>query len=196
MERVGHCIDQILVLKWTIMTNVITDLIIFPMPIPTVWRLNMRLTERIAVISCFVLGLAYATTSCFPYMTIGETDILTVFSCSRCCIIGCVRFWQISSVNLIGNLTGTSLTSFVFCTVELMLAGLCINIPMLQSFYQRYRAKYKSSQSSGIPSQVSSSQPQEGQQAPSLQPNRGDYSAWIELVCSCSFPINLCPPLV
>lgn len=54
--------------------NVITDLIIFVMLIPTAWRLNMRLTERITVISCFILGLAYAKTSCFSSMTLGEID--------------------------------------------------------------------------------------------------------------------------
>ncbi|KAL6860630.1 hypothetical protein ACO1O0_004658 [Amphichorda felina] len=69
----------------------------------------------------------------------------------------------------------------MFCTVELMLTGLCINIPMLQSFYLLYRAEYKNSQLSGTPSQESSSRPREGQQVPPLQPNRGDYSAWIEL---------------
>lgn len=86
---------------------------------------------------------------------------------------------------------GTSLTSFMFCTVELMLTGLCINIPMLQSFYLLYRAEYKNSQLSRTPSQESSSRPREGQQVPPLQPNRGDYSAWIELVCICFFPLSI-----
>ena len=34
---------------------------------------------------------------------------------------------QIYTIDLIGNLTGTSLITFMLCTVELMLAGLCIN---------------------------------------------------------------------
>ncbi|KXH67555.1 hypothetical protein CSAL01_04323 [Colletotrichum salicis] len=102
------------------MTNVVTDLLIVILPIWTVWKLQMRKTEKLAVIACFVLGL-------------------------ECCVIGIVRFWQIYVIDLIGNLTGTSLTTFMLCTVELMLAGLCINIPMLRPFYLRWRAKYKSS---------------------------------------------------
>lgn len=106
----------------------------------------------------------------------------------RCCVIGCVRFWQVSVVDLVGNLTGTSLTTFMLCTVELMLAGLCINIPMLRPFYLRCRAKYKSSQLSNTGGgQSALSQPQTGPQVPS-QPNHGDYTAWIELVS-----LSCCP---
>lgn len=58
IDRVGSCMDQILVLKCIIMTNVITDLLIFVLPIYTVLNLQMRRTEKLAVISCLVLGLA------------------------------------------------------------------------------------------------------------------------------------------
>ncbi|KAL1585108.1 hypothetical protein WHR41_06543 [Cladosporium halotolerans] len=112
--------DQIVVLKSLIMTNILTDLFIFVLPIRSVWKLQMRKTEKLAVISCFALGAA-------------------------CVIIGIVRFWQIFVIDLIGNLTGTSLTTFMLCSIELMLAGLCINIPMLRPFYLRWRAKHKSS---------------------------------------------------
>ncbi|KAM0692428.1 hypothetical protein Q7P36_008631 [Cladosporium allicinum] len=121
LERLGHCIDQITVLKSLIATNIVTDVFIFILPIRSVWKLQMRKTEKIAVISCFALGAA-------------------------CVIIGIVRFWQIYVINLIGNLTGTSLTTFMLCSIELMLAGLCVNIPMLRPFYLRWRTKHKMSQ--------------------------------------------------
>lgn len=50
--------DQILVLKSLIMTNVMTDLYIFILPIRAVWELQMRRTEKLDIISCFALGLA------------------------------------------------------------------------------------------------------------------------------------------
>lgn len=65
IERVGHCMDQIEVLKAIIMSNVVTDLFIFALPIPTVLRLQMRKTEKVAVISCFALGLAYVSSPLF-----------------------------------------------------------------------------------------------------------------------------------
>ncbi|GKT54356.1 hypothetical protein ColTof4_06500 [Colletotrichum tofieldiae] len=58
VQRIGHCMDQILVLKCIIMTNVVTDLFIVILPIWTVWKLQMRKTEKMAVIACFALGLA------------------------------------------------------------------------------------------------------------------------------------------
>lgn len=58
LERIGHCMDQILVLKSLIMTNILTDVFIFVLPIRSVWKLNMRKTEKLAVISCFALGAA------------------------------------------------------------------------------------------------------------------------------------------
>ncbi|KAM5349722.1 hypothetical protein ACJ41O_006227 [Fusarium nematophilum] len=155
LERIGHCVDQILVLKCIIMTNVVTDLFIVVLPIWTVWQLQMRRTEKIAVISCFALGLA-------------------------CCVIGIVRFWQIFVIDLIGNLTGTSLTTFMLCTVELMLAGLCINIPMLRPFYLRLRAKYKSSQMSNSNEGSSFKGSGSGHLAGG-QPQIGIHTAWIEL---------------
>ncbi|TEA15262.1 Satratoxin biosynthesis SC1 cluster protein 4 [Colletotrichum sidae] len=152
--RIGHCMDQILVLKCIIMTNVVTDLFIVILPIWTVWQLQMRKTEKVAVIACFALGLA-------------------------CCVIGIVRFWQIFVIDLIGNLTGTSLTTFMLCTVELMLAGLCINIPMLRPFYLRWRSKYKSStlEESNNKSGYKGSHSNQLK----VQPKPGQYTAWIEL---------------
>jgi hypothetical protein len=88
----------------------------------------------------------------------------------------------IYAIDLIGNLTGTSLTTFMLCSIELMLAGLCINIPMLRPFYIRVRAKYKSSSMSG--SGALGSHKQSGsRQLGAVTPNRvGHHTAWIELV--------------
>jgi hypothetical protein len=58
VQRVGHCMDQILLLKMLILTNMITDLMIVVLPIRSVWRLQMRRTEKLAVLACFGLGLA------------------------------------------------------------------------------------------------------------------------------------------
>ena len=58
LERIGKCMDQISVLKALIMTNILTDLFIFLLPIRSVWKLQMRKTEKVAVLSCFALGAA------------------------------------------------------------------------------------------------------------------------------------------
>lgn len=58
IDRIGHCMDQVLVLKCIIMTNVITDLMIILLPVSTVWKLQMRRTEKFAILSCFLIGFA------------------------------------------------------------------------------------------------------------------------------------------
>lgn len=58
LDRTGRCMDQILVLKSLIMTNILTDVFIFTLPIRSVWQLQMRKTEKLAVIACFALGAA------------------------------------------------------------------------------------------------------------------------------------------
>ncbi|KAK2735984.1 hypothetical protein FQN55_001886 [Onygenales sp. PD_40] len=157
LQRIGHCLDQILILKCIIMTNVVTDFFIFLLPIPTVWQLKMQKTEKFVVIACFAMGLG-------------------------CCIIGIVRFWQIHVINLIGNLTGTSLTTFMLCTVELMLAGICISIPMLRPSYLGWREKYKNSRMSNTDGEGSYNEGSgSGQPGPSSH-KPSHYTAWIELV--------------
>jgi len=167
LQRIGHCMDQITMLKCLIMTNVLTDLMIVILPMWTVWQLQMRMAEKVAVLSCFAIGLA-------------------------CVVIGIVRFWQIYVIDLLGNFTGTSLTTFTLCTVELMLAGICISIPMLRPFYLRWRQTHKSSSSasggmSGLHSEPVSLKgqhvhPRVGHVIPTGTNDPGNYTAWIELV--------------
>lgn len=88
---------------------------------------------------------------------------------------------QIYTIDLIGNLTGTSLTTFMLCTVELMLAGLCINIPMLRPFYLRLRSKYKSN-SMGNSGGHGSLKASGSRQLGDAPPRPANYMAWIELV--------------
>ncbi|OSS51115.1 hypothetical protein B5807_04610 [Epicoccum nigrum] len=155
VERVGHCMDQILLLKALILTNMITDIFIVVLPIKSVWKLQMRKTEKLAVLSCFGLGGA-------------------------CVFISLARFIIIYKIDLIGNLTGTSLTTFMLCSVELMLAGLSINIPMLRPFYIRFRAKYSKSSSADRSGSYKAS----GSRQLQLGDGRvtpANYQAWIEL---------------
>jgi hypothetical protein len=67
-------------------------------------------------------------------------------------------------------------------TIELMLAGLCINIPMLRPFYIRLRSKYKSTHSSNSRGHSELKLSGAGNLNPS-QPRPANYTAWIELVC-------------
>lgn len=45
----------------------------------------------------------------------------------------------IFQIDLVDNLTGTSLSTIMLCSLELMFAILCTNIPMLRPWYRRWR---------------------------------------------------------
>lgn len=93
------------------------------------------------------------------------------------------NFADLQSLDLLGNLTGTSLTTFMLCTIELMLAGLCINIPMLRPFYLQWRAKYKNSSFNNSGRQSGPKLSVSGQMGSGhRQPRPGQYTQWIELV--------------
>ncbi|KAF2853870.1 hypothetical protein T440DRAFT_487162 [Plenodomus tracheiphilus IPT5] len=154
VDRIGHCLDQILLLKMLILTNMITDLMIVALPVRCVWMLQMRKTEKFAVLSCFGLGLA-------------------------CVFISIARFILMYTIDLLSNLTGTSLTTFMLCTVELMLAGLCINIPMLRPFYLQWRAKYKNSSLSNSGRQSAPLSVPGPLRSNEARP--GHYTQWLEL---------------
>lgn len=54
----GKCNEFIPMIQSLITTNAIGDLIIMAMPMPLLWSLQMKLTDKIGVMSCFALGLA------------------------------------------------------------------------------------------------------------------------------------------
>jgi hypothetical protein len=85
------------------------------------------------------------------------------------------------AIDLIHNLTGTSLTTFLLCSIELMLAGLCINIPMLRPFYLRWRTKHKLSENSGSNNQ-SGFKSYRTDPLEVRPPGQRNHTAWIELV--------------
>lgn len=79
-------------------------------------------------------------------------------------------------------MTGTSLTTFMLCSVELMLAGLSINIPMLRPFYIRFRAKYSKSSSAGRSGSYNKASGSRQLQLGDGRVTPANYQAWIELV--------------
>jgi hypothetical protein len=88
------------------------------------------------------------------------------------------------SIDLIGNLTGTSLTTFMLCTIELMLAGICTSLPMIRPFYLKLRSHYKKSSMSGSGRMngLKRSNTDQGGLGGSGHPRPGQYTQWMELV--------------
>ena len=50
------CIDQVLMVQSLVFTNVVLDLAVMALPIPTILRLQMRRSDKIGVLACVLLG--------------------------------------------------------------------------------------------------------------------------------------------
>lgn len=59
----GHCIDRFKLAVAFNALNVITDVLLWTLPIPVVWNLQMRMRHKIEVLSVFGVGLMYVTIS-------------------------------------------------------------------------------------------------------------------------------------
>lgn len=60
-----------------------------------------------------------------------------------CVVIGFVCFGEIFVIDMVGNFIGIFFIIFMFCSIEFMFVGICINILMFWFFYIWWRKKYK-----------------------------------------------------
>lgn len=55
--KTGHCIDRFKLAVAFNALNVITDVLLWTIPIPVVWKLQMHTRHKIEVLSVFAVGL-------------------------------------------------------------------------------------------------------------------------------------------
>jgi len=66
-EIPGRCINQVGTWIANAVSTIATDLVILLLPLPQVWKLQLRTSEKIAVSIAFSLGFLYVTNSIFLY---------------------------------------------------------------------------------------------------------------------------------
>ncbi|KAH7304200.1 integral membrane protein [Stachybotrys elegans] len=109
----GYCLNQIPIYISLIITNIFTDIVIMLLPMLTIWELKMKTTEKLALTAAFSLGIAS--------IAIAVWRLVTVFQ-----------------VDLAQNITGSLELAVFLCTLETVLALLCVNIPLLRPLYRRF----------------------------------------------------------
>lgn len=53
----GECFDQYILFEGVVIFNLVTNIIIIVLPMPTIWHLHMPLRQRILVLSVFSIGV-------------------------------------------------------------------------------------------------------------------------------------------
>ncbi|KAH7243145.1 hypothetical protein MRS44_002354 [Fusarium solani] len=112
----GKCGAYIPFIQSLIATNAVGDIIIMALPMHSLWNLQKRTVEKLAIMSCFGLGTA-------------------------CVVCAVFRFIYISTVDLTSNVTGTMPTTILLFILEPNLAILCVSIPMLRPFIVMYKKR-------------------------------------------------------
>ncbi|KAI4597944.1 hypothetical protein KJ359_003751 [Pestalotiopsis sp. 9143b] len=112
----GTCGDQVGSFIAIGAFNIITDVVIFFLPIHTIWNLQMKTRAKVGVVAVFLIG------------------ILTS-------IVGVFRIVSLLSVDLKGNLTGTMVDADFLSTIEPNLAVLCVSLPVLGPLLTSFRSR-------------------------------------------------------
>lgn len=112
----GTCGDQVGSFIAIGAFNIITDVLIFFLPIHTIWNLQMKTRAKVGVVAVFLIG------------------ILTS-------IVGIFRIVSLLSVDLKSNLTGTVVYADFLSTIEPNLAVLCVSLPVLGPLLTSFRSR-------------------------------------------------------
>ncbi|KAK3952818.1 hypothetical protein QBC32DRAFT_259153 [Pseudoneurospora amorphoporcata] len=91
--------------------NVVTDLVILTLPLPTVWGLKMNWSTKAGLTGVFLVGLLTSVVAIIRIVTLTDLDMT--------------------------NLTGTMVYADFWSTVEPNLAILCVSMPMLSPLWAR-----------------------------------------------------------
>ncbi|KAK3401706.1 hypothetical protein B0T20DRAFT_121270 [Sordaria brevicollis] len=91
--------------------NVVTDIVILTLPLPTVWGLKMNWSTKAGLTGVFLIGLLTSVVAIIRIVTLVGLDM--------------------------ENLTGTMVYADFWSTVEPNLAILCVSMPMLGSLWAR-----------------------------------------------------------
>ncbi|TGO47021.1 hypothetical protein BCON_0297g00160 [Botryotinia convoluta] len=101
--RKSHrCIDNTAVLIWATVPSIVTDIVIFLIPVPMVWKLNVPLRVKIELAVEFIiggfppLGILAATTPTRPYIC--RRRIITLAANTTCCLFDLCMFTALPTI--------------------------------------------------------------------------------------------------
>ncbi|KAK2734681.1 hypothetical protein FQN55_002544 [Onygenales sp. PD_40] len=125
------CIKESKSMLGATVSNIITDLIVLALPIPTFWRLQLPMRERLVLITMMSLGLMYGN-SHSSNISVGHLLVLA-------CAASCVRcYYMYVVLDLTYDVTWYGYKIWVWNAIEVNLAVICASIPTLRPFAKKY----------------------------------------------------------
>ncbi|KXX79691.1 hypothetical protein MMYC01_202548 [Madurella mycetomatis] len=118
----GECGDQVASFIAIGSFNIITDIVILGLPLPTVWSLKMTTAAKLGLTGVFLVGLIVSVIAIIRIVALAQLDMT--------------------------NLTGTMIWADFWSTTEPLLAIMCVSMPMLRSLRARCASRRGTSKSS------------------------------------------------
>lgn len=93
--NVGHCIAGPKLSIGNAYFNVLTDIILLVLPLPTVWALQLPFRQKLAVTAVFSTGLLYALRSLFRSLSADSLGVNLLTWSNSCCATSIVRLVEL-----------------------------------------------------------------------------------------------------
>lgn len=128
----GECANRNVAFIVAGVLNMTTDVLVIVVPLPNIWKLKLTLLKKIALCMIFCLGLLFVT---FPFLVyrLNTNDAFLLSSISAISIIRIIALGQIS----FKDITYTAIKPVLWSIVEIQLAIVAVNIPLLRPIVAR-----------------------------------------------------------
>ena len=120
----GHCINQKLFITLASVLYMITDLIIYVMPMPIIWQLHMTKRRKVELSIVFLLG-GLCVDSSSPDQCISVAD-----TSSSVCLTGIARIYYTNLLD-VKNITYTNANPAIWNIVESQVGFVAANVPSM-----------------------------------------------------------------
>lgn len=114
--------------------NLITDLMVMVLPLPHIWKLQLNVAKKVALLSVFCIGLLYVSSREQHNGTpsIADSDLLS----NSVSIISIIRLKSLMEIDF-ENITKSVQMGVMWTIIEPELAIICANMPLLKTILAR-----------------------------------------------------------
>ena len=138
----GHCIQTFKADYGYGSLNIITDLLIFVLPLPMVWRLQLSPRDKLGVSVIFVTGSMYVQPPSpmnFQHRVAISSSLIDVLSVIRNWVVAIVRFAYVAQAA--AGLQRNAIDCLFWSIIEINTGLICACVPVLKPFFSQFIPK-------------------------------------------------------
>lgn len=135
----GHCGNQVLSYQITGALNLVTDLMVLTMPMPYLWKLEMRVSQKVPLMAVFAVGLLYVSPTLYLFH-------VPRINTSSVCIATIMRLVSLSLLDFT-DLTDNITEAMIWGTIEPALGVTLACIPFMKPIFPFSRSMANYTQS-------------------------------------------------